>query len=58
MPGKVVLLNILGEKIHVRKSTLDLSVAISCLSGEFDIIKFGAVLDNPIMGYQRDYEKE
>lgn len=40
MPGKVVLLNILGEQIHVRKSTPDLSVAISCLSGEFDIIKF------------------
>lgn len=38
--GAKVSLSILGKTVTVRKGTPDLSVAISCFSGEFDVLKY------------------
>ena len=38
--GAEIKVKILRKEILVRKGTPDLSVAISCFSGEFDIIKY------------------
>ena len=38
--GKLVTLDIKGNTVSVRKGTPDLSVAVSCLNGEFDILRY------------------
>ena len=39
-PGAEIKVKILRKEIFVRKGAPDLSVAISCFSGEFDIVKY------------------
>ena len=39
-PGAEIKLEILRKKIFIRKGTPDLGVAMSCFSGEFDVLKY------------------
>ena len=39
-PGAELKVEISRKKIFIRKGTPDLGVAISCFSGEFDIVKY------------------
>lgn len=38
--NSVVLIKVLGIEVYVRKGTPDLKVAVSCLNGEFEILRY------------------
>ena len=39
-PGSEIKFEFLGKKVFIRKGSYDLDVAMSCFSGEFDIVKY------------------